>query len=701
MRLRPMAITLGLALWAPGFSVAADDGEIRRAGFDLDGNIAWLDLDGDGLKDAVRFGGGYQAQVLLGTESGFEVWEGGLSWLTSPLRAVASLEMGGDEAPAVVLATDAATWIARLEAGEPELLGRLPGARQVEVVDFDSDGVLDLALGADVYRQVEGWRFEPVDLPVRTPRWDASDLAAGAYPGSTARHGVEAAVPGVGAAGVPSHAEPGHDSPGLEARKLRPDEPVGTSVEPVAPISSQGVDGDLVVGGTIQAHGSDASSFAGEVITAGPWIDVRAFGAVGDGVADDTGALQAAIDFAGEARGGTVLIPNGTYRTTEAIVIGRSSITLHGIAAIILVDHDGVGLDVDPEFHHVADLKFAGGFTVQKKDPDVEKGGSIGIRFRNSYGGNFSGFSVRYFDQGIYMTANDLAGCAYNMFQPDLMWQNRIQLTITNGEDGYSNQNTFIGGRWSMTGFDDAVFIRILAGEKEPGVFYRQNGNHFLHLSTESAAPTRVVECDGIFNTFIDFRSEVGDMEWYFSPGSYGNTVFMGTYLQAAYVMDASRGQNKIMVHDGSATHLSTDLHLGPRILNTWPDAYPDRHVVVRSDDDSSSVGVALAISDPESGGRAQGWLEMDLAARKMELSHFWYADLDYHLAKDRLVIKQSGNVGIGNTEPERALHVNDVMRLEPRAGTPPGPYKEGDLYVNSTDHRIYCFLDGTWKPLD
>lgn len=43
-----------------------------------------------------------------------------------------------------------------------------------------------------------------------------------------------------------------------------------------------------------------------------PWIDVRTYGAVGDGIADDTAAIQAAI-AAAEAVQGTVYLPPGDY----------------------------------------------------------------------------------------------------------------------------------------------------------------------------------------------------------------------------------------------------------------------------------------------------------------------------------------------------------------------------------------------------
>lgn len=56
--------------------------------------------------------------------------------------------------------------------------------------------------------------------------------------------------------------------------------------------------------------------------------------------------------------------------------------------------------------------------------------------------------------------------------------------------------------------------------------------------------------------------------------------------------------------------------------------------------------------------------------------------------------------VGIQTTSPQRALHIKDVLRLEPRSAAPGTP-SEGDIYVNSTDHHIYCYLNGQWRQLD
>ncbi|HEY0865787.1 MAG TPA: glycosyl hydrolase family 28-related protein [Fimbriimonas sp.] len=58
-------------------------------------------------------------------------------------------------------------------------------------------------------------------------------------------------------------------------------------------------------------------------------LDVKAFGAVGDGVADDTAAFQKALDAAASGRGQTVFAPPGNYRFLGSLDV-PSSVTLKG-----------------------------------------------------------------------------------------------------------------------------------------------------------------------------------------------------------------------------------------------------------------------------------------------------------------------------------------------------------------------------------
>ncbi len=82
------------------------------------------------------------------------------------------------------------------------------------------------------------------------------------------------------------------------------------------------------------------SAHAALEVEPGPTFDVRQFGALGDGEADDTTAVQAAINAAIEYRSGHIHVPAGRYRITQSLTFssasriditgaGRSSVLLH------------------------------------------------------------------------------------------------------------------------------------------------------------------------------------------------------------------------------------------------------------------------------------------------------------------------------------------------------------------------------------
>ena len=70
-------------------------------------------------------------------------------------------------------------------------------------------------------------------------------------------------------------------------------------------------------------------------------VNVKDFGAVGDGVTDDTAAIQAAITFAGTLlTTSEVYIPSGNYRTTATLVINQSYISLIGDGSSTTIKSD-------------------------------------------------------------------------------------------------------------------------------------------------------------------------------------------------------------------------------------------------------------------------------------------------------------------------------------------------------------------------
>jgi len=62
-----------------------------------------------------------------------------------------------------------------------------------------------------------------------------------------------------------------------------------------------------------------------------------------------------------------------------------------------------------------------------------------------------------------------------------------------------------------------------------------------------------------------------------------------------------------------------------------------------------------------------------------------------------RMTITTDGKVGINTPTPQRSLHVNDVMRLEPRLTAPSNPSK-GDMYFDGTINKLRVFDGQVWQ---
>ena len=110
---------------------------------------------------------------------------------------------------------------------------------------------------------------------------------------------------------------------------------------------------EIVAGGTgIDDGGSfidlTASGFQAKGLFYGGKIKARQFGAIGDASADDTTAIQAALDFI--SGGGEIYLSSGSYRTTSALIFRNSNVSLRGDgvnATTILCDGDGLEIRRD------------------------------------------------------------------------------------------------------------------------------------------------------------------------------------------------------------------------------------------------------------------------------------------------------------------------------------------------------------------
>jgi polygalacturonase len=89
----------------------------------------------------------------------------------------------------------------------------------------------------------------------------------------------------------------------------------------------------LLLGGAIGVVAAARPAWA--LPEAGNWIDVRRFGAKGDGTSIDTPAINKAIDHAAERGGGTVYFPAGTYASYTIRLKSRVTVHLDNGATIL------------------------------------------------------------------------------------------------------------------------------------------------------------------------------------------------------------------------------------------------------------------------------------------------------------------------------------------------------------------------------
>lgn len=240
------------------------------------------------------------------------------------------------------------------------------------------------------------------------------------------------------------------------------------------------------------------------------FVSVKDFGAVGDGVTDDTAAIQAALDYG--AANGIRVVGQGTFKISSKVVIKGdadfSQVTFNVFSTPAVAVEVSTGNATDPTtvLSNVV-------VWLPKRLNNATKSGNgwssqgVGVRVVNAYSCQLFVGNVVNFATGLLMTSFG-TGNVYNNIYLGHLENNKVNLALTPGNSGaWVNENIFIGGRfshYSNEGTSVSGTRHILLSKATSTV----NNNLFMKPSIEGNVPEYHVENGGSNNTIQQGRWE-------------------------------------------------------------------------------------------------------------------------------------------------------------------------------------------------
>jgi hypothetical protein len=207
------------------------------------------------------------------------------------------------------------------------------------------------------------------------------------------------------------------------------------------------------------------SGFTAVGLSLAPRIYPQWFGALGDGVADDTAAIQAAADAAAAA-GSLLFAPVGNYKVTSTVTLKCS-----GDLSLAHFKADGSLFSPAIRVGPTSGDPLVGStylFDADLKLPKVTNTGkpatgwagcstAIGVEIANVYQSRITVPYVYSFGVGLSVGGYNV-GCGYNTITIGILNNNKINLELLpKGFGGWCNQNTFIGGKYSHSSAEGSI----------------------------------------------------------------------------------------------------------------------------------------------------------------------------------------------------------------------------------------------------
>lgn len=273
-------------------------------------------------------------------------------------------------------------------------------------------------------------------------------------------------------------------------------------------------------------------------------VSVKDFGAVGDGVADDTAAISAAI--AAVSSGGVLFFPVGTYRTTNTVTVQKNiSWIMEGGSVLNYVTATNTpAVFFDYPMNNVDIVMGVNRATLNWAS------GADGIKFVDMIDSRVSITSAVNHRRGLAFDASAATGfgagsIAYNKFTLGKIWDNKFGVFCEASGGAFINTNDFRGGRFTLTSPVSAAMT-----EEAFGIYHKNAG------TTTYFAPS----LEGVGNASYKF------VFVHFDTGAKWNTLLQ-PYIESdptsviMRVSDTAK-YNRIVGHMASSTQASVNVQV-------------------------------------------------------------------------------------------------------------------------------------------